>query len=169
MATMFAASGCLVAEPPEYQPPAQTPPLLDLFLADPPVTHVLAKPLDATIDFNVPVRSEDAGDMLFGAVYVDWGFSTEQWQKNVKEDPSTFDDDTRYIDFPWTVTGVTKGCHQLTLLVCHFATFDPIAQRPTDSNDQAIATWWLNVEPDETDPNSLDSCPTVSAPEMEMP
>jgi len=161
---MFAASGCLVADPPEYKPPEQTPPFLDLFRADPPVREVLVARHDARINFNVPVRSEDAGDELIGAVHFDWGLP-QSWQRNVGLPASTFDDDSRAIVFDWAVTSPsTTGCHQLTLLVFHRANYDFINQRSTDSDDQAIATWWLNVNPDESDLDTLKECRTLSTP-----
>ena len=76
LAGMSASFGCLVADPPEYSPPARTPPILDLFRADPPVREVLVARKNESIAFNVPVRSEDAGDPLMGAWHLDWGFSS---------------------------------------------------------------------------------------------
>lgn len=162
---MFAASGCLVAEPPEYQAPAQTPPILDLFRADPPLRQVLARPYDEPINFNVPVRSEDAGDPLLATVHLDWGFPEAAPQnENIEISASTFDDQTRVITFDWEAKQqVSEGCHQLTLLVFHKSNLDFARQRSLDTDDQAIATWWLNVlGPNNTVPRTLQNCPPVS-------
>jgi hypothetical protein len=156
--SMFAVSGCLVSDPPEYKPPEQTPPFLDLFRADPLIRDVLVVRHDETKNFNVPVRSEDAGDDLIGAVHFDWGLP-QSWQKNVVLPASTFDDHERAIVFDWSVTSPTlTGCHQLTLLVFHRSNYDFINQRSTDSDDQAIATWWLNVNPAESELSTLKDC-----------
>ncbi|HET9933976.1 MAG TPA: hypothetical protein VFQ35_24905, partial [Polyangiaceae bacterium] len=57
-------SGCIVADPPEYQDPGRTPPFLNLALATPRVLDIqvidlTTNPANANFSVNVPVRSDD--------------------------------------------------------------------------------------------------------------
>jgi hypothetical protein len=156
----MSAASCLVADPPEYTPPEQTPPVLNLFLADPPVNSVLLAPRGEQLSFNVPVRSEDAGDKLVAARHLDWGSPRHEFVGLTHVPPSTFDDESRVISFDWTVMA-EKGCHQLTLLVFHFSNSSE-DQSSTVVADQAMAAWWLNVDPEETDPDTLKDCHPAS-------
>jgi hypothetical protein len=162
VASMFAASGCLVADPPEYHPPAQTPPLIDMFQVNPPAGEIIRKRLDDPIPFNIPIRSEDAGDPLVGALYTDYGRANEQFQRLASLDASTFDDETRFMTFPWNVSGIPEGCHLLSLLVCHRANFNFDEARPFEGDDKAIVHWWLVLAEDESEPVSIEECLATS-------
>lgn len=156
---MLFASGCIVADPPRYEAPEKTRPILDLFRADPPLRQVLVRRTDDVIRFNIPVRSEDAGDPLVAALHLDWGTARSDHLTNREIPSSTFDDEDRAITFQWTVEPNLKDCHLLTLLVFHKANIDLQGQQSLVIEDQAIATWWANFNPDETDPDTLKDCP----------
>ena len=151
---MTLASGCIVADPPQYRDPLQTPPVLDLYLANPSTQKVLVARSHDTLHFLVPLRSEDAGDPLLVDFYQD---SSINYNHIIPS--STFNDLGREVDVPWTAVG-SPGCHVLTLTVVHVGnSSDPMRAR----NDTAIATWWLNLDPDESMQTTLSNCPTPAA------
>lgn len=161
----LAQVGCIVAGPPDYKDPKQTPPLL--FNADPVVGQIVAKAPGEPLPISVNVRSEDAGDSLIAALYLDYGLSTQQFQKgtDVTLPASTFDDVNRKISFTWTVPNIAAGCRPITLLVTHLQNTSILG--PKNADDVALATWWLNVD-DQTDAqhpngtNTLAQCPTLA-------
>jgi hypothetical protein len=156
---------CLVADPPQYEEPGRTPPFLDLAAAKPfPGEIILVDTtdnLDGTdfVNISIPVRSEDRGDRLFAALHVDYTFPSIVRPQHNELPPSTFEDLTRSITFRWDVPRALKGCHQLTVLVSHASTFSFTESRPKDPKDTAMATWWVNIDPDPTDPYTLSRCP----------
>lgn len=164
------ASGCLVADPPEYREPPRTPPILDLVAAKPLIGEILVadrRTGDASINFVVPVRSEDNGEALWWAFHFDYGFpgSTVIGLQN-RVQPSTFDDVTRAIEFEWHIGSAhPAGCHPITLLVSHESTWNLNEARPhvIDAQyDTAMATWWLNLDPPADARDTLIDCPTRS-------
>jgi hypothetical protein len=162
-----ATSGCIVAEPPDYQSAAKTRPMLDLSMADPPVTEVVSVDTTAprtVVPFNLPVRSEDAGDDLLSVFYLSFGQADQSAEFGISEEPaSTFDDTGRVIARDWDYGGLEPGCYQLTMVVTHKSNFDLEAWSPTDSADVAIATWWVNVDDDPAQPNLLSQCPSQTS------
>lgn len=169
LAMALAVPACLVAGPPDYEDPRQTPPVLDLNQAEPSINQIIGdKQPGDQIAFNLPVRSEDVGDGLTAALYLD-GLTTPELQTAGKKlPPSTFDDTSRKFIFTWTIPSIPAGCHRVTLLVTHSQHFDFFATpNYTDPSDIALATWWLNLS-DEVDTqhpsgtNTLESCPDPS-------
>lgn len=160
-----AVTGCLVSGPPDYQDPSQTPPVLDLNKARPSVLEVQSVKQGDSIDFNVPVRSEDRGVNLIAGLYVDYG-STYQFGTEPPPVPaSTYADTNRQIVFTWTVNNVTAGCHRLTLLVTHEPNLILTNLQPPvirDPNDLALANWWMNVDDSPAGSNTLADCPPIS-------
>lgn len=157
------AGGCVVSDPPEYGRADQTPPLLNLVDAAPSITQILVVEPGDRVDFNVPVRSEDPpGDELFAQLFLDYTLSTEEFQRFARVQPSTFSDTDRAIVMQWNVPNGAAGCRQLTLVVTHASNLNA-ANRPDSSEDTAIATWWVNIDDDSDTPNTLASCPTISA------
>ena len=171
---LFAAlssTGCLVSDPPKYEEPGVTPPFLDLIQATPMPGRVIARErgTNATIKFDVPLRSEDNSENLWFALYRN--FSIVPNNRPVfgpnKLPPGTFDETDRAIRFDWEIDEtVGAGCHQLTLLVSHESTWDFDLHRPhplRGIGDSAMATWWLNHHAAGQDPNLLLNCPTLSS------
>jgi hypothetical protein len=160
----FSATGCLVAEAPEYGPPEQRPPVINTQSVDPPPYQVLVFQTDTHAkQLNVPVRSEDAGERLQGTLWVDWEVPGRTpgyvWDEPVPA--SSFDDVTRSWDFSFRPgPAVTKKCgHTLTLLLMHESNYDANNKVPKENVawDIASVTWQLNVEP--TDPAVIEPCP----------
>lgn len=167
---MLSFTGCIVADPPEYQEPRRTPPILDLNHAEPSPYWVVIvyKEENPTYDLvvNVPLRSDDQGERVWFALYVDYKTKNIPLITNLFLEPSTLDDQrsiSRQVTFD---ARVLPGCHQLTLLVAHESSWDHNNQLPrldAPEGDVAIATWWLNLDPPSTsDPYTLANCPSQS-------
>jgi len=163
---MSLASGCIVANPPEYLNPVQTRPVLDIGQADPGTSQVLVVQTGEKVAFSVPVRSEDAGEDLRAVFFVDQGPGSPGIFQNSQAIPASTYSDTnpRAVTFDWTVPALTPGCHLLTLTVAHRLSFDPKHDdvlNPKDQDDAAIVNWWLNASPAPGIPDStLVNCPT---------
>ncbi len=162
-------SSCVIAGPPDYKDPTQTPPVLDLSQADPPLGFVVQATSDqTTIPISVPVRSQDPPQNgLFGMLYLDFKSPNQTLYSNFwSSDPKSFDDTTRTVTFNWTPANVSAGCHTLTIEVTHRLNVSfqgqPTVTPPKDHPDDiAFATWWVDVHPGS--PNSdLSDCPKSS-------
>jgi hypothetical protein len=158
------ATGCLVAEAPEYGPAQQRPATIDFQSVTPSLYNVIVFDDNIPKPINVPVRSEDAGDKLQGTLWVDWESLTQTpiliWDEPVPA--SSFDDVSR----SWSQSigpdpGVTRGCgHTLTLLLMHESNYDFNLAKPKDnapSWDVASVTWQINMFP--KDPAVIEPCP----------
>lgn len=174
----LASVGCIVAEPPPYDPPPRTPPILDLANAIPWVGSTI--PVDryddtfpeeqTKIAFNIPFRSEDQGEPLRYGLHVDYLLvPSEESSTNIDRrtlTASTFDDENRRITFDWTVRLVGDGCHQLTLLVAHDSSWNNDESRPDPllgRGDIATATWWINVNPAPGERYTLRNCRSLES------
>jgi len=166
---MLSLTGCLVADPPQYEEPRRTPPILDLNHAEPsPYWIVIVeKKQGDDLTIKVPVRSDDQGERLLFAVHVDYkGKNTTLSSSSLP--PSTLDAGPRNISRGVDLDErVTLGCHQLSLLVAHdspweLGTGQPLPDAPPE--DLAIATWWLNVVDPKvvSDLYTLPNCPSQS-------
>jgi hypothetical protein len=170
--SMLASTGCIVADPPQYEEPKRTPPILDLNHAEPSPFWVIIIDRNDNLEpdalnVTVPFRSDDQGEEVWFALHVDFkGDDIPLW--NLPSSPSTIDDTTRVISKSQPVDAhinIDAGCHQLTLIGAHasswdFSLYQPKADAPKD--DIAIATWWLNMDPKPADPYTLSNCPNQS-------
>ena len=169
MLLALAAPACLVAEPPSYEEPRRTPPILDLYAAKPfiggviPIARSASLELPDRIDFKIPVRSDDQGEDLWWMLYADRTFSNELLVWGPQRVPaSTLDDTTRYVQYTWIEdTRYAKGCHTLSFVVAHLSSWDLVGPPMLlDATDAAVGTFWINVDPGLTDPNTLPHCPS---------
>ncbi|MGC4091233.1 MAG: hypothetical protein QM756_25820 [Polyangiaceae bacterium] len=73
-------SGCIVADPPQYQDAERTPPLLDTWGAIPSPLSIIVLDHSTTtkLEVSVPVRSEDQGDSLFAALHLDYTYPSHR-------------------------------------------------------------------------------------------
>lgn len=160
-------SGCIVAPPAEFDEPEKTVPVLDLTQASPPVYTVvnLVAPMVEPLTISVPVRSEDAGDNLYGVLYQDYDFARGRALRIDEVPASTFEDASRSITVDWDYSGLSDGCYQLALLAVHRTDFDVETSRPRDSADvqYALATWWVNLQTPGAPAPLLTSCPGPGA------
>jgi hypothetical protein len=161
------ASGCLVPEPPTYDPRSPTAPVLDTFSANP--TNLFPTTLTTSqvngFQFKVPYRSEDAGEEVWAGLYVDWGTNTSPIPNNYRRyEPSTYDDADREISI--SIKGsLTPGCHTLSLFVTHMRNTlvddagELYLNEDAAKDDLGVATWFFNIDPPATDPTTLPRCP----------
>lgn len=154
------ASGCLLAEPPERNP-RQTPPILNLALARPPVTQLLVLSSPTVYPFSIPMRSEDVGERVWFALHRNYSLGPAQSTRIFG--PESLDgsslNDQREIVFSADLPA-PDPCYQLTLLVCHnssFTTHTGFCDKDLDLVDTALATWWVVSE--EARDSGFEGCP----------
>lgn len=159
--------GCIVPEPPTYDPPSPTAPVLDTFGANPTNLYPTSLPGDRVPGFQltVPFRSEDSGEEVWAGLYIDWGTNPSPLPNNYRRyEPSTYDDDKRRIDI--TIRGsLSPGCHTVSLFVTHMSNTlvdksgELYLNEDAAEGDLGVATWFFNVDPPATDPTTLSRCP----------
>jgi hypothetical protein len=138
---------------------------LDLRQAVPVIDQILVRSKNDRVPFNVPVRSEDAGDDLFAFLLLNYmGEGTAPRVLDIAQlKPSTFDDpDREDIVFDWTIdASVPEGCQRLTLLATHKANLNLAAGLPEvfDKSDVAMAVWWADIGRDVQNSATLQECP----------
>jgi hypothetical protein len=158
--TASMSSGCLIEDPPPFTQPEQTPPRLDLVAAFPPADQVIVRNTGDTVDFSVPVFSEDAGDRLRGVLLLDVGSPNEFSLSRSPVPASTLDDFERELTLSWEIRGfVTSGCHRVTLRVSHEQNFGK-DDEVVDPKDVAVAHWMANINPENA--TTLVNCPNAS-------
>ena len=169
---MLVAQGCIVADPPEYQAPGRTRPLLNVYGASPTATQALVVLTNPPVahKFSIQVRSEDAGEELRAIFWLDYQFPGEDSLVGIKIPASTYDDPGRNIRFDWyPIPGkYSAGCHFLSLVVAHRNSFYLETQEdhliPKEAEvDAAIVTWTVNLDPVGAE-NTLANCPSKAAP-----
>lgn len=168
---MFASTGCIVADPPQYEEPKRTPPFLDLSRAEPSPYWLVVidrnDPLGAhSVKITIPIRSDDQGERVWFGVHVDFKTDNGVVLGSQPMAPSTFDVTRTFSSPDFQLNGlILQGCHQLTLVVAHESSWDYTHQQPkldAPKDDIAVATWWMNVDPPPTDPFTLTRCPNQS-------
>jgi hypothetical protein len=163
MLLLMSVQGCIVADPPVFEQPEKTPPVLDLAAADPPIFEVLQKAPASHVPINVPFRSEDAGVRLQAVLFLNYKTPDEAPQPGLRNlDPGTFGEE-RAIKMEWDVPSVTASeCDQLTLQVTHFDNLDE-QNEPIDKSDVGLATWWVEIQVEGSEPAPLKDCPRIGA------
>ena len=74
---MLSSTGCIVADPPQYEEPKRTPPILDLNHAEPSPFWVIVIDRNDNLEpdalnVTVPFRSDDQGEKVWFALHVDF-------------------------------------------------------------------------------------------------
>jgi hypothetical protein len=159
-------TGCLVADAPEYGPPEQRPPVINVQGVTPTPYALIVVPEDpVAIEIRVPVRSEDAGEALKGTLWLDYLLEDPEWYRDREIPPGSFDQLDRFYSTPFQADDdVSAGCHTLTALITHKSNYDDMTKLPIDSSsfDVASVTWWVNVRPTNLGmPGTLEGCPTA--------
>ncbi len=168
------ASGCIVADPPEYRDPVQTKPVIDGFRANPTTSSVLVVNTNDQVPFAVPVRSEDAGEELSAHFFVDYGAGSPGLPQNTQTvAASTYADTSREVTWTWKVPLLSANCHLLSLVVAHRTSFEPSDNDVLDPDkadkDAAIINWWLNVNVPTASAATLVNCPLLGIPALGVP
>jgi len=175
---MLFAQSCIVADPPEYQAPGQTRPVLNVYSAVPTATRalvVVTTPPKNPTKFTVQVRSEDAGEPLRAVFWLDYQIQPSldplqpgEFRLNSQTIPaSTYSNTGRTVVYSWNPM-TTKGCHFLSLVVAHRDSFQLVDEDHLDparaNDDAAIVTWTVNVNPPPD--GALENCPTKTDPSI---
>jgi hypothetical protein len=156
-------TSCLVDDPPPFTPPNRTPPRLDYHNALPLLDQVISAKTGETIDFKVPVASEDAGDRLSAMLLLDYRGGPAGFLRAGPVPPSTLDDASRSVTLSFTVSNISKGCHRFTLRVTHERNIDVNGSPEVfDTSDLAEAYWWANIDVDPAQAGMLLGCPSAS-------
>jgi len=161
-------SGCIVAEAPDYGPSQRTP----IYLSEPHPSPSNLQILNDSqngpqmISFGVTLRSEDAGERVISAMYIDYKHLPAYQPQKHYHPASTFDN-PRPIIYPIFASDFDRydgACHSLTLMLVHESGWDDRNDVPIGTpSDVATMTWFTSVN----DMNSpLTDCPTTST---EMP
>lgn len=157
-------TACLIEDPPPYTQPGRTRPRLDLVAATPALDDVIVRNGGDSVQFSVPVVSEDAGDRPRGFLLMDYFHEAcSRCIVNTADIPaSTLDDTNRRITMSWFVDStISSGCHRLTLRVSHSSNFTN-GPEVVDEEDVAEAYWWANINP-QLEGNTLVNCPVASS------
>jgi hypothetical protein len=155
---------CLVAEPPTYENPQRTPPMIDLTQTFPVVTQITTLYSRDLQEFTVAVRSEDQGTNLVGFLILDYTLEGEI-PLGTNELPASTFEELRGLRVPWRVQDNLRGCHQVTMLITHTDNLTYINNKttPISKADVALAVWWVHINPDETDPEAaFGPCPKLA-------
>ena len=130
LAIAMSSSACLVLSPPEYDKPEQTAPMLVASAAFPDLRQTIYVFDDTPfVEFGGAVLSEDAGDPVQLAIYLDYGQrnAADRPYRNVVYPfepipPGTLADGPRtFLPKRWypSVHAVLNGCHTATLMASH--------------------------------------------------
>jgi hypothetical protein len=159
--TTLAGPGCIVADPPEYTGRQSTRPNVIIDATRPstlfPIRMMRPGPGQP---FNVEIQSEDAGEDLVLAFFIDYGLPGGDFydvfpvpaSTNATKNPGfVFDADAR----------ITDGCHMLTMLAMHEPSWDGLKRQPHPSRLSDVSTthWVLHVNVTGTVP---PQCPEPS-------
>jgi hypothetical protein len=158
----LSATGCLVADPPEYQEPERTAPMLQRSLALPAPTEIVPISVGDSVTFTVPFRSEDAGVQPIAVLWLDYTIrgSEEVLLPVDRSQPSDFYDTSRSFSITYTFDDVDVGCRQVSLVATHLDNLDN-SFRPVSLEDTDVVTWWAEItDPNNPESSTLDSCPS---------
>jgi hypothetical protein len=176
LAMAVSTQGCLVtADPVSYEPQPTPPIILTTGLdPDPRRIHRLGGVSGVTmLDIKASVLSEDAGQTIKTALFIDYGHANAQGQpfrffvQSFPElAPSTLGAgprDLQGVDYFLASTPLVAGCHRLTLVVTH--AFDTKSGCPKQLFDSDQVTWHFNrCNEDGSDcADSVEDCPPIEA------
>jgi hypothetical protein len=157
---MLVLAGCLDA-PPTYEEPERIPPFIIGNQVIPALNAVVELSPDGIMNINVPFRSEDLGEQVWGVVYVDVppGQAATMLVRTFVQPPSTYNDESRAISGQITIAG-EPGCHSVTLVVSH--AFNVLPERVLDETKAARVVWWVHLKDSEAERTLLEDCITQS-------
>lgn len=180
-ALVASGTGCLVLEPPEYQEPPRTAPVLTAMF--PPVyLPIYITEQDTVKEFGATVLSEDNGAPVQVALYIDYGKKTPWNSPYLRHttpqtvvEPGTIASGQRPFVVRWNLKQMnlpdaaetaTDRCHTLTLMASH--AFNQRAGEcvcPEDPKDMSSITWQIiDCDPNEPhDPSNPDDIPCPSS------
>ncbi|WP_437899537.1 hypothetical protein [Sorangium sp. So ce124] len=178
-ALAVSTTGCLVISPPSYEHPEQTAPVLTAVFP-PPHRPIHITPEDKSNDkpkeFVATVLSEDNGDPVQIALYVDYGSRTSEDYpypyRRFAGSPSfpagTIADGQRLITAKLNFGLVTlpndgaapgRECHTVTMVATHALNANK-CNCPDDPGDMGSLTWQI-IDCDPSEPTCPTSCPPL--------
>lgn len=171
LAIAMSSSACLVLSPPEYDKPEQTAPTLVASAAFPDLRQTIYVFDDTPfVEFGGAVLSEDAGDQVQLAIYLDYGQrnAADRPYRNVVYPfepipPGTLADGPRtFLPKRWypSVHAVLNGCHTATLMASHGFDADVC---PTSATDSSFLVWQVIRCTSSIDCNDQCEPPTCDA------
>ncbi|WP_437290065.1 hypothetical protein [Sorangium sp. So ce406] len=165
------AAGCLVISPPEYDHPSKTAPVLTEPFP-PPHIPIHIDEQDVRKSFSASVLSEDNGQPVEVALYVDYGRRSPDgsayrrlrapWSVGA----GTIAGGQRSFTLEWSVEGMNlpsdgetpeRECHTITMMASH--DFNQ-CYCPADPEDMGSITWQL-IKCDPNEPGCPGSCPPL--------
>lgn len=167
---------CLVTSTSEFQEPQQTAPFLVASSADPDIREFLiVVDGESRKDFSASVVSEDRGEPVKVALYIDYGEPNVAGQPfrysltNFPDvAPSSFSDKDRRVQAQWfpDIQFVENGCHTVTMVVTHEFDF---LDCPKDLSDSSQLVWKvLRCKSRETCEDISINDPAVMCPSSEQ-
>ena len=162
-------AGCLVAETPDYGPARQTAPVVEPLTISPTPSYQFDVDYVQSRTLTLFARSEDNGEELTAAIWVDYVPSDgsgdagpnerEQYIEDFNVAPRPFDQ-PKQVSFPFkpTPAQVPPGCHTLSVLLMHRSSYDSVSNKPIQGayeNDVTVVTWFFFAH-DDTNPGPYD-------------
>lgn len=163
------ATGCIVPDAPEYGAPRPTPVFIDQSSISPNPQNVLH--IDNvngnSADFSFLVRSEDAGEGLVTAFYIDYKHSTQQQYVDHHRIPAATFDVERAASFHFNLQyglfPLDASCHVLTMTVLHESGWDYSTNQQIGNPPDLSEVSWLTDFNDDDGAVPLASCPDVAS------
>ncbi|HEX3851000.1 MAG TPA: hypothetical protein VHW01_08540 [Polyangiaceae bacterium] len=173
---MTSVTSCIVANPPDFTDPTQTPPELNVYGTTPLLNHILVVKSGQIVPLTVPVRSEDAGEDLTAIFFLDYGTPNSFPINQQTISASTYNGPDRDINTSWTVVlrdpcsagqqCPPQACHTLTLVVAHRSSFQNSDATLLDpgkaKTDASFVQWWVNANAPDDAQTTLTDCPVPS-------
>ncbi len=170
------SAGCLVPSTTEFSEPEQTPPFLLGATADPDAREFLVVvDGESRKDFTASILSEDRGEPVQIALYIDYGRPNVAGQpfKNAITNfpeiaPGTMSDGPRAAHAQWfpDIHPVNYGCHTITMMATHAFDFLDCPKRLSDSS-QLVWKVVRCASTETCDPIPVDD-PLVGCPSAEQ-
>ncbi len=158
-------SSCIVDEPPDFEDPERTAPILYLDKSDPPNNTFVQVSADSTLKFNVVLQSEDLREPLVAIPWVNFGLENEHGLTPHQVTPGS-GSTPREAPFVVTIDSqVPRGCVPLTIFFAHEDDVDFFGNKGALPKPGALstrATWWLLVDSEPQEVTFAD-CPQPSA------
>lgn len=161
-------TGCIVADAPEYGSPSRSP--ISIFNPDPnpgSVQLLTRQPIPPSKAFGATVKSEDAGEQIFAALFLDYKHEGERKFDSQVLQPLTIEQErnVRFVLTPSSDFPESNPCHTITLLITHLSSWDQFTNQFTGpADDLASVTWFVTIDDDGTTP--IARCPSTA---NEMP
>jgi len=155
------SSGCIIPDAPEYGAARQTPIFIDPNSIHPNPGSILRLREDDPnpIKFQMSIRSEDADEGLYVALYLDYKHEHGNRLDDQPIDPGTFDKLKPITEvLAPTDSRVSVGCHTFTLMVMHERFWSREHRQPIGAPPDLASLTWFATKNDDGD-QLVAECP----------